>query len=125
MALFYLDNDVSVRLCPLLQGVGHQTIHTRERTQQRAHDEVQLVTALDLGGSLITHNYNDFAMLHRAWDLWRSRWGVSELHPPIIVLPHGPDVQLMQYVMTLLSSGLPGPSTLYRYRPRFGTWVSE
>src|SRR5688572_28384650 len=38
----------------------------------RVPDEQQLVNALDLKAHLVTHNYRDFVLLHRAWLLWTS-----------------------------------------------------
>jgi hypothetical protein len=124
-AAFYLDNDVSAHLGTRLRVLGHQVTLTRDLQQPRAHDEVQLLTAAELGASLVTHNYKDFLLLHRAWDLWRARWQITELHPSIFVLPHGPDQHLAEYIGAFLARGLPGLGNLYRYTPRVGLWSRE
>ncbi len=66
MADLYFDNDVSVHLAAILRSVGHTVTLTRDLRRTRAFDEQQLVTALELGTSLVTHNYRDFLLLHRA-----------------------------------------------------------
>jgi len=125
VAAFYLDNDVSTRVGDHLRQFGHEATHSRDLHQRSAYDEVQLITALDLQAALVTHNYKDFIMLHRAWDLWRARWGISELHTSILVLPQGPEARLADYVMLLLADGAPAANTLYRYRPSLGRWQAE
>jgi hypothetical protein len=77
VAAFYLDNDVSERLWHLLRIQGHQVFLTKDQHPTRVPDEHQLVTALDLKAHLVTHNYRDFVLLHRAWLLWTSRWRVT------------------------------------------------
>lgn len=124
MVAFYLDNDVSARVGDLLTGYGHTVTLTRDLHQTRAHDEVQLLTALELQASLVTHNYKDFALLHRAWELWRARWHIAEFHPSILVLLHGAEMQSAHAITDLLSRGLPARSALYRHRSS-GVWVPE
>jgi hypothetical protein len=121
---FYLDNDVSREVGTYLREHHHYVTHTRDQQQTRAHDEVQLLTALDLQALLVTHNYKDFAMLHRAWELWRVRWNIEEFHPCILVLPHGPSERLVDALLAMLQAGLPAQSTLYRLRAS-GVWIAE
>lgn len=123
MVAFYLDNDVSVRLGQMLHADGHIVTHTKHRGLQRAHDEAQLATAVELDATLITHNYKDFLLLHRAWELWRSRWSIAEMHPGILVLPQGIDAVLKSHIDHLLERGRPGHSIIYRFRG--GTWHME
>jgi hypothetical protein len=122
VADLYFDNDVSVHLAALLRDAGHTVTLTRDLRRTRAFDEQQLITALELDANLVTHNYRDFLLLHRAWELWRSRWHVTELHPGILVLPQGAPQLLANHLAVLLESGLPARSSLYRYRGSTG-WV--
>jgi hypothetical protein len=121
---FYVDNDVSFRLGPLLRERGHHITYTHTRGEMRAGDERQLLTALDLQASLITHNYADFVLLHRAWHLWTARWKITEPHPAIIVLLQGHESFLSQQMDALLLAGEPIVNRLYRYRASVG-WVDE
>ena len=78
MADFYLDNDVSLRLAPLLRSVGHRVTTTRELGLSAASDDAQLLTAARNGWILITHNRRDFMMLHDAWRTWpRVAWAAA------------------------------------------------
>ncbi len=125
MAHFYLDNDVSVRLARLLRADAHLVTLAKDQHATRAHDEQQLLTALDLTAILVTHNYRDFVLLHRAWHLWAARWNIYERHPPILVLPQGPEPALFQYLMEIAGSTvLPRVGTLHRYRVLRG-WVQD
>jgi hypothetical protein len=121
---FYVDNDVSLRLGPLLGQRGHHVTYTLSRGATRAGDEQQLLTALDLQASLLTHNYADFVLLHRAWHLWTARWKITEPHLAIIVLLQGHESYLSQQIDTLLLAGEPVVNRLYRYRASVG-WVEE
>jgi hypothetical protein len=121
---FYVDNDVSLRLGPLLGQCGHLVTYTLSRGAMRAGDEQQLLTALDLQANLITHNYADFVLLHRAWHLWTARWKITEPHPAIFVLLQGHEWYLSQQIEALLLAGEPSVNRLYRYRASVG-WVDE
>jgi Domain of unknown function (DUF5615) len=117
---FYLDNDVSARLGHLLRAEGHQVTLTRDLRYTRAPDEQQILTAIQLGASLITHNAGDFLLLQRAWVFWRARWQIAESHHGLLVLPQGPEHRIVQYVTALLQSGSPHRDVFYRYSPARG-----
>ncbi|MGI8827950.1 MAG: DUF5615 family PIN-like protein [Chloroflexota bacterium] len=67
MAELYLDNDVSLRLAPLLRAAGHRVITTRELELADATDDAQLLTAAQQHWILITSNRGDFRLFHDAW----------------------------------------------------------
>jgi hypothetical protein len=117
---FYLDNDVSLQLVDLLQEAGHQVWHTRDLRQTTADDVGQLLTAVERGAVLVTHNYRDFELVHLAWRAFAARWGAVEAHPGILILPQAIETQLLQYLDAFLASGLPLPNACYRYRPSSG-----
>jgi hypothetical protein len=123
VAAFYFDNDVTERLWYRLRAGGHLVTLTKDRHATRAHDEQQLVTARELNATLVTHNYKDFLLLHRAWIMWARRWQIAETHPPILVLPQHPEQNLQQYIEALLQAGALADNTLYRYRSETG-WVA-
>ena len=54
MAAFYLDNDVSLGLAPLLLEQGHDVTSTRDLRLFRAGDVDQLLTAVRNGWVLLT-----------------------------------------------------------------------
>lgn len=84
MASFYADHDIAAETVSGLRQLGHQVTATRALHQERASDARQLWTAAVNGWSLITHNANDYRLLHEAWHLW----GVAQPHAGILVIPH-------------------------------------
>ena len=110
MADFYLDNDVSLRLAPLLRSVGHRVTTTRELGLSGASDDAQLLTAAWNGWILITHNRRDFMMLHDAWRTWPAAFGLAlPPHPGILVLDQALPNVLTNVVSGFLA-GMPGES---------------
>lgn len=57
---------------------------------------MHLAEAAEAGRILITHNRNDFILLHRAWHRWSRRWGVYRLHAGILIIPQMPHWQPAQ-----------------------------
>ena len=86
MAGFYLDNDVSVRLQPDLQALGHGVVHTRDRHSYRASDALQLLDAAENGWVLVSYNRSDYRLLHEAWLLWGGRWNLNPVHSGILII---------------------------------------
>jgi predicted nuclease of predicted toxin-antitoxin system len=80
MASFYLDNDVSLRLVPLLVAVGHGVTDARSSGLTGATDDTQLLFAAREGRVLVTYDRRDFALLHDAWLTWTASFGL-ELPP--------------------------------------------
>ncbi len=124
MADFYLDNDVSLRLAPLLRSVGHRVTTTRDLGLSGASDDAQLLTAARNGWILITHNRRDFMMLHDAWRTWPAAFGLAlPPHPGSLVLDQAlPDV--LTNIVSGFLAGMPGESwinELFWWR-RAGTW---
>lgn len=105
MARLYLDNDVSLRLVPLLEEVSHTTTSAVSLGLATAGDEVQLLTAVQPGEILITYNRRDFMLLHRAWLLWPSSFGVGlPPHSGVLVLDQIAVRQQFDALYTLLSA---------------------
>ncbi|MBI2938804.1 MAG: DUF5615 family PIN-like protein [Chloroflexi bacterium] len=91
MGDLYLDNDVSLRLAPLLRGAGHRVTTTRVLGLSAAPDDAQILTAARNGWILVTYNRRDFTMLHDAWLTWPPAFGLTlPRRPAIIALDHAP-----------------------------------
>ena len=90
MARFQLDQNVSATLALLLRGLGHDVVTTNDAGLLDAHDDVQLLAAAKADRVLITHNREDFRLLHRAWRRWTRDWQIQRSHAGILVIPQYP-----------------------------------
>ena len=108
MARLYLDSDVSVRLAPLLRAAGHDTATTEELGQRRATDDKQLLTAVQEGRTVVTHNRKDFLLLHDAWRRWPTALGTQfPPHAGNLVLDHRLDPELAPVLTAFLATAPP------------------
>jgi hypothetical protein len=98
LADFQLDEDVSEMLEPLLEGLGHDVFTTRYLRSKRTKDSAQLSLAARFGRIFVTHNGDDYELLHRAWRQWSNEWDVMPrpLHAGILVIPQQPRLSLQQ-----------------------------
>jgi hypothetical protein len=87
VAALYSDYDVAYGTSLALRSLGHLVVTTRDVGQDAATDDRQLLIAATNGWVLITHNTDDFVLLHRAWQSWTAAWGVAAVHSGILVLP--------------------------------------
>lgn len=87
MATFYLDENVSYLLDGFLRAYGHTAISTHDEGREGSPDPHQLFHATEYDWVLITHNANDFTLLHDAWHLWTYRWQLPHRHAGIIIAP--------------------------------------
>jgi hypothetical protein len=87
VADFYIDNDVPLSLVDELAALGHRATHTRNLQAFRANDADQLLTAAQYAWTLVSHNKEDFHLLHHAWQVWSGAWGVAPAHAGILILP--------------------------------------
>jgi len=72
MASFLLDHNVKAQVQGLLRGRGHECAVALERGLDRASDDLLLLNAADTSAILVTHNKQDFRLLHRAWHSWSA-----------------------------------------------------
>jgi predicted nuclease of predicted toxin-antitoxin system len=86
---FYLDNDLAAGVALSLRTAGHVAISARDLRLRRATDDEQLLVAADAGRVFVTHNEDDFTLLHDAWRKWFSAKGVQAQHAGILVVPQG------------------------------------
>lgn len=92
VARFYLDENVSTELSDVLVSAGHDVLSTDDAGRKGNSDVRQLVFAAREGRIAITHNRDDFVLVHEAWIAYATAWGVARpvKHPGISVLPQPP-----------------------------------
>jgi hypothetical protein len=86
---FYIDNDVSRAVAPLLREAGHDAVSAENLRLDRAGDEEHVLVAAEQRRVFITHNERDFLLLHDAWRRWTTAWHMSQQHAGIVVVPQG------------------------------------
>lgn len=102
MVAFYLDNDVSLGLVPLLEHRGHTTQTARDLGLTTAGDDAQLLEAVQRQAILLTYNRKDFELLHDAWRTWAPALGLEmPPHPGILALAHAPVLEQIEAVDAL------------------------
>lgn len=89
MAEFSLDEDVSLRLVPVLEALSHDVLAAKRYLPPSTSDHEQFATAVRLGRILVIYNKRDFLLLHRAWLDWFAEWGEARRprHAGILCLP--------------------------------------
>jgi predicted nuclease of predicted toxin-antitoxin system len=86
MAIIYLDEDMSRKLVPLLSASGHIVHTAQDEGRKSAGDDEQFLYAVRQAWVLVTHNRDDFRLLHDAW----LRWGCQPTHAGILTMSHAP-----------------------------------
>jgi len=71
---FYLDNDVSVKVANLLNAKGHDVVSARSLDLRSATDAEHLLNAALSNRILVSHNFDDYELLHDAWQRWSTAW---------------------------------------------------
>jgi hypothetical protein len=121
----HLDNDVASELRVLLQLQGHDVTAAEPAGLAYAGDEEQLLFAAQEHRILITHNTEDFVLLHRAWLRWAGAWQIQQRHAGILVVAQVKPRErpiLAQAITALLSGSAPRSNQLWQWTPRKG-WV--
>jgi len=101
MAAFYLDEDVSEDLAPLLVERGHSVATTSSEGRKGAPDPRQLLYAAGCGWMFVTLNRSDYRLLHDAWLMWSHEWGASPSHAGILIAEHVRHVQLFTVAVAI------------------------
>ncbi|MGI8854739.1 MAG: DUF5615 family PIN-like protein [Thermomicrobiales bacterium] len=96
MADFYLDHNVSNHLATLLRHRGHIVMSARQIGQERGDDAEHLFIAAQEQSIVVTHDRDDFTLLHRAWVRWQAGWNIAASHSGIIVIPQPPRLTVSQ-----------------------------
>jgi Domain of unknown function (DUF5615) len=123
MADCYLDHDIAVEVAGLLRMSSHTVATSRDVRLGRATDDEQLLFAAQRRSILVSHNREDFVLLHDAWRRWTSAWGVTQTHAGILIVPQPPTVtnaQIAQALDAFLAGGPSLTNELYRWRPASG-----
>jgi hypothetical protein len=116
LAALYLDANVSRHIVGPLERDGHDVLETHRIGQSRAWDNEQLLLAAESGRIFVTHNFEDFRLLHAAWTLWSAAWGVAPSHAGILVLDQHSHQQLALTITAFIQRGLPLRTQLYRWQ---------
>jgi len=93
----------------------------------RAEDPEVLAWAARHQHVVVTHNADDFEMLHLAWRLWSTEWAVEAIHAGIVVVRQSPDWSLertSRELDHLVRKQGPLTNQYYRFRLPDG-WLVE
>ncbi|MHB8644697.1 MAG: DUF5615 family PIN-like protein [Thermomicrobiales bacterium] len=123
MASFYLDQNVSHRIVPILRTAGHFVITSRDLRAERARDDEQLFTAWQNRWILVTQNRADFILIHDALRRWADLWGIAEIHAGILLVSDNLDFQMLARILDIFAaSELTIANALYDWKGS-GGWV--
>jgi hypothetical protein len=88
----FADEDVYNILKQLLSERGHDVVSTNDVGLQGVGDEVCFLHAATDSRVIVTHNGNDYALLHRAWLTWAGHWRIETqpVHHGVLVVPQFP-----------------------------------
>ena len=124
MTALYLDEDVPIALGGLLSARGHIIFTTRTESRLGSNDPDQRFFAANRGLVIVTHNRDDFGLLHQAWLVWTQQWGLQRPHAGIIVLGrvlNKPTGEYADLIGDLLATPqLMLTDTFYRWHPHSG-----
>lgn len=89
MADLLLDHNVSRAYVAVLARRGHRARIARDERLDRVEDGAILLYAAEHRWIVVTHDRDDFWLLHRAWHRWVAAWKVTPAprHAGILVLP--------------------------------------
>jgi hypothetical protein len=105
VALLKLDHNVASELAVRLERSGHDVVTTRVTGEPRATDDALLLSSVRTNRLFITHNRDDFRLLHDAWTTWPAAFGVAlPAHPGILVLHSATPEVLAQVINAFLDS---------------------
>jgi len=94
MGELYLDEDVSGVSGRRLILLGDDALDARGVLLHATKDHQHLAMATRLGRVLVTHNADDYLLLHLAWREWFEEFGQSPPpeHGGILLLPQPPEL---------------------------------
>lgn len=122
MSKLYLDYNVAMRVAEDLTAAGHDVIHVRDLGTGRATDGHHLLTAAQQRRVLVTHDAEDFRLLHDAWQRWASAWSIDVSHAGILIIPQRNYLaeRLVALIEEMLQSRQPLTNRLFRWQPSTG-----
>lgn len=113
MARLYLDSDVRAGYVLRLRSRGHDAVHVKDFGTFHETDDYHLSVAALQGRVLVTHNRDDYILLHRAWRRWTENWRVPDQHPGILVVPQDKTTDVITAIDDFFALGLPIVNLLY------------
>jgi len=90
LADLYLDHDVARDTARLLRARSHDVITAREIGSEHASDGAHLLAATQQNRVLVTHNGDDYLLLHDAWLRWFAEYSTATAaphHAGILIIP--------------------------------------
>ena len=87
MAQFHFDENTNYDIAVALMARGHDVVTSRDVGLDGHDDDEQLLAAATAGRILVTHNREDFILLHRTWQRWSRAWGATVAHAGILIVP--------------------------------------
>jgi len=125
---FYFDQNVAVQVATQLRYYGHHATTARDEGQTGVGDDRHLLMASLRGWTLVTHDRNDFSLLHDAWRRWSVAWQVTPLpqHAGVLVIPQGrwSAAEAARELDSFVRAGHPRTNELYHWQPGPG-WVQQ
>lgn len=134
MVKFYTDEDVSSWLVQLLRdsNARYDVVTTKSLNNLGNSDADQVLTATQQHRVLVTHNQDDFLLLHLAWHRWSRQWNVQPLpsHAGIVAVPQRrlyPYEQLVSALDQLVAvdNGQSLSNEMYRWHRNPYGWTWE
>jgi hypothetical protein len=123
VATFYLDQNVSHKIIPLLQGAGHRAVTARATNLDRAGDDELVFLAWQNQWITVTHDLDDFLLLHRTLQRWAAHWNHMDMHAGILSMADSLSLWEQAFVLDVfIASGLPIINAFYEWRS-VGSWV--
>lgn len=132
LARLHLDENFSFDTTQRLRGYGHDCVTAFGLGLAGASDATHLLRAAQDNRVFITHNGDDFELLHEAWMQWFAAYGVQPApsHAGILIVPQ-PNPKLKFWlpdfaaheIDSFLSQGLPLTNMVYKWTVSSG-WQS-
>ncbi|MGH2561143.1 MAG: DUF5615 family PIN-like protein [Thermomicrobiales bacterium] len=115
-----MNDDLGRTMAACLRAFGHDVVRAKDEQQAGTSDEQHLLTAVRLGRTLVTHNEDDFVLLHRAWVGWPRALAVAwPAQRGILVIPQPsilPAAVAAEEINTLLEGGTDLANRLYLWK---------
>lgn len=122
MADFYLDHCVSLAVAPTLRLMGHRATTARDQNRTTDSDDRHLLFAAENHWIVVSHNGDDFILLHQAWRRWSEAWGIQPMHSGILIVPPLDEQAIAWQLNEIAQFGYPLRNELYEWDPNT-RWV--
>jgi hypothetical protein len=127
VARFCLDEDVAMDVALLLTQAGHDALSSVSSLDLRHIGDYDVLRIIARDRRiLVTHNAEDFVLLHHAWRRWSRDWGIDPTHAGILVPLQRLGLRPNEIVFRLdelLATGWALTNELYLFTGLAGGWV--